>query len=117
MTEPTSSASRTRRTRRRSIHGVLVALDIPTLAEHPWVVDAIDINGSGMGLVLPPEVPEGTEVYLSFKLGEETEFSRLPATVRHQVGTSGGVRFAEWPVSERLKLLEWLVREYEGEEA
>lgn len=102
-----------RRVRRRPIHGVLVAIDAPEVAEKPWVVDAIDINANGVGLVLPPEVPEGTEVFLSFKLDEGAEFSRVPATVLHQMGSSGGVRFAHWDDGDRLRLLEYLVLVYE----
>lgn len=110
--KPKTESTR-RSTRRVAIHGVLVALDAPNVATRPWVVDAIDLNGSGMGLVLPPELPEGTEVKLSFKLSAEVELSQMPAVVRHQEGSSGGVVFAVWPQSERLKLLEWLVRAYE----
>ena len=102
------------RRQRRNIHGVLVALDAPQLADHPWVVDAIDINANGMGLVLPPEMEEGTEVLLSFKLEETIEFSRLPAVVRHQISATGGVNFLPWPSAERLKLLEFLIAWYEN---
>lgn len=102
-----------RRVRRRPMHGVLVAIDAPQVAEKPWVVDAIDINANGVGLVLPPEIPEGTEVFLSFALDEEAEFSRVPATVLHQMSSSGGVRFATWSDADRLRLLEYLVRVYE----
>ncbi len=77
------------------------------------VVDAIDLNANGLGLVLPPELLEGTRVLLSFRL-DEHEFSRLPAMVRHKLGVSGGVRFEPWPERERLKLLEFLVRVYES---
>ncbi|MCG8461885.1 MAG: PilZ domain-containing protein [Holophagales bacterium] len=101
------------RRQRRMIHGVLVALDAPDLSDKPWVVDAIDINANGMGLVLPPEIAEGTEVFLSFKLDDRIEFSRMPARVRHQLGASGGVTFHPWPSSERSKLLEYLVSWYE----
>ena len=101
------------RRQRRNIHGVLVAIDAPQLAEQPWVVDAIDINANGMGLVLPPEMEEGTEVMLSFKLDDSIEFSRVPAAVRHQVSATGGVAFLPWPSPERLKLLEFLVAWYE----
>ncbi len=115
-TAGTLNDSENRRGRRRwLIHGTLVALDAPAIADHPWVVDAIDLNSSGMGMVLPAELAEGTEVLLSFKLGEAVEFSQLPAVVRHQLGSSGGVRFSPWPASERLKLLEWLVQAYENE--
>ena len=101
------------RRQRRTIHGVLVALDAPRVSSKPWVVDAIDINANGMGLVLPPEIEEGTEVFLSFKLDDSIEFSRMPAEVRHQLGASGGVAFLPWPSGERIKLLEYLVTWYE----
>ena len=102
-----------RRTRRAPIHGLLVAIDAPELSSDPWVVDGIDLSSSGMGLVLPPELLEGTRVLLSFRLGEH-ELSRLPATVQHKQGVSGGVIFEAWPDSERLKLLEHLVAFYES---
>ncbi len=105
-------AARPRRTRRASIHGLLIAVDAPELSSEPWVVDGIDLNSKGMGLVLPPELLEGARVLLSFRL-DEHELSRLPATVQHKVGVSGGVRFDPWPDSERLKLLEYLVHVYE----
>ncbi len=101
-----------RRTLRAPIHGLLIAIDVPEISSEHWVVDGIDINSKGMGLVLPPELLEGSRVLLSFKLGDR-ELSRLPATVQHKVGVSGGVRFEEWPDSERLKLLEYLVGVYE----
>ncbi len=101
-----------RRTRRAPIHGLLVAVDAPELSSEPWVVDGIDLNSKGMGLVLPPELLEGTRVLLSFML-DGRELSRLPATVQHKVGVSGGVSFDPWPDSERLKLLEYLTGVYE----
>ncbi len=105
-------ADEPRRTRRASIHGLLIAIDAPELSSEPWVVDGIDLNSKGMGLVLPPELLEGARVLLSFRL-DEHELARLPATVQHKVGVSGGVRFDPWPDIERLKLLEYLVRHYE----
>lgn len=110
----TDSDSKSRRYR-RPIPGVLVALDAPELAAQPWVVDGIDINSNGMGLVLPQEIAEGTQVYLSFELDDSLEFSRMPAEVRYQMGASGGVAFHPWPSAERLKLLESLVGWYERE--
>ncbi len=101
-----------RRTRRAPIHGLLIAVDVPELSSEHWVVDGIDINSKGMGLVLPPELLEGSRVLLSFRLGER-ELSRMPATVQHKIGVSGGVLFDDWPASERLKLLEYLVGVYE----
>lgn len=105
-------ANQHRRTRRVPIHGHFVAIDAPGISSEPWVVDAIDLNSSGVGLVLPPELLEGTEVLLSFRLGDQ-EFSRLPATVQHQTGVSGGLRFGTWSADERLRLLEYLVSVYE----
>lgn len=101
------------RRNRLAIHGVLIAIDAPDVSAHPWVVDAIDISSSGMGLVLPPEIEEGRRVLLSFELDDTTRFSRVPALVRHQMTQSGGVEFKQWPSAERLKLLEYLVRWYE----
>jgi PilZ domain len=114
-TETTGSDERmmSRRIRRAPIHGMLVAIDAPELSSDPWVVDGIDLSSSGMGLVLPPELLQGTRVLLSFRLGDH-EISRLPATVQHKEGISGGVRFDDWPDSERLKLLEHLVSVYES---
>lgn len=104
-----------RRTRRLPIHGVLVAIDAPSVAKHPWVVDAIDINANGIGLVLPPEVPEGAHVLLSFKLDDDRELAQVPGVVRHRAGASGGVRFGTWTQADRLTLLEFLVGAYERE--
>lgn len=118
MFEPTDDVGPpSRRSRRRlPIHGVLVAIDAPEVSAEHWVVDALDINADGLGLVLPPELPEGTLVELTFKLRDDAVFARMPAMVRHQMGSSGGVRFDEWPQLERLKLLEHLVDQYESEE-
>ena len=102
-----------RRAKRLPIGDLLVAVDAPEVAAEPWVVDAFDINSLGLGLVLPPELAEGTGVFLSFRLAEEVEFSRLPAVVSHQLGVSGGVRFESWPSEDRLRLLEYLVEVYE----
>lgn len=115
MMEPNDDAGpHSRRQRRRlPIHGVLVAIDAPEVSEEHWVVDAFDINATGLGLVLPAELPESTPVELTFKLRDDAVFSRLAAVVRHQLGSSGGVEFGLWPAPERLKLLEYLVEYYE----
>jgi hypothetical protein len=110
---PVSPESRARSTRRRPIHGVLVAIDAPDLSDEPWVVDAVDINAGGMGLVLPDVLDPGAVVELSFRLEEGVEFSRVPGVVLHREGISGGVGFREWGDSDRLRLLEYLVRVYE----
>jgi hypothetical protein len=97
------------------IPGILVAVDAPDVAPHPWVVDAIDVNAHGIGLVLPPELPEGTNVLLSFRLGDDLELGQVAGSVRHKDGTSGGVLFGDWALQDRLKLLEFLVDAYERE--
>lgn len=97
------------------IPGVLVAVEAPAVARKPWVVGAVDVSADGMGLLLPSGLASDTEVRLSFQLGDGTSFSRVPARVRHQEGGSGGVIFLAWTESERLRLLEYLVRSYEGD--
>ncbi len=104
-----------RRSRRLPIPGILVAVDAPDVAPHPWVVDAIDINAHGIGLVLPPELPEGTNVLMSFRLADEIELGQVSGSVRHKDGASGGVLFGEWALQDRLNLLEFLVDAYERE--
>lgn len=111
--EETAAGPSRRRMGRVPISNLLVAIDAPDISADPWVVDAFDINSQGLGLVLPPELPEGTHVLLSFKLSEANEFSRVPATVLHQLGASGGVRFDSWSAEDRLMLLEFLVGVYE----
>jgi len=112
---PSETAARPRRQAGRlPISGLLVAIDAPEVASEPWVVDAIDVNSQGMGLVLPPELPPGTAVALSFKLGDGFEGSRLPAEVLHWRSDGvGAVRFGRWPEAQRLELLEYLVGRYE----
>lgn len=111
----TAASSRPRRTRRRPIPDVLVSIEAPTIAGKPWVVAAIDVNADGLGLVLPEELPPGTEVFLSFKLDDDAVFGRVPAVILHQEGQVGGASFREWTPGERLALLEHLVRFYESE--
>lgn len=111
------SELKSRRARRRlPIQGVLVAIDAPEVADRHFVVDALDINSLGLGLVLPPELSEGTVVELTFKLRDDTVFSRVGAVVRHQMGSSGGVSFEGWPAAARVKLLEYLIEHYESED-
>lgn len=112
---PETRAASRRRSIRTPFRG-LVAVDAPELADQPWVVDAIDLNSLGMGLVLPAELVEGTRVLLSFKLADGLEFSRVPATIAHYgpAASGGGVRFEPWPEEERLQLLEYLVASYES---
>jgi len=104
-----------RRSRRHPVHGLLVAIDAPAISESHWAVDALDLNADGIGVILPPDLPPGSQVELSFKLAPAAEFSRVPGIVLHHDGQSAGVRFVGWPEGERLRLLEYLVRLYEAE--
>jgi len=109
-------AIRPRRSRRHPIRGVLVAIEAASSrSDGHWVVDAIDVNADGLGLVLPPELRPGDHILLTFRLTEKCDFSRLPAVVLHHDGSSGGIRFGAWPLADRLHLLEYLVDSYESE--
>jgi hypothetical protein len=111
---PRSPATHPRRSLRLPIPGVLVAIEAPQVARKPWVVGAVDLSADGMGLMLPSALPPDSEVRLSFQLSDGTSFSRVPARVQHSQGNSGGVRFQAWTDSERVKLLEYLLRSYDG---
>jgi PilZ domain len=113
---PAETAAHARRqVRRLPLGGLLVAIDAPEVSPQPWVVEAIDLNSRGMGLMLPPELPPGARVALTFKLGGGFEASRLPATVLHSRSDGvGAVGFEPWPDAERLELLEYLVGRHEG---
>ena len=106
-----SSDSNRRRSRRRPLPGVLVALEAPADSEELcWAGNAIDVNGDGLGLALPPEVAVGSEVLLTFHL-DGVSYARVPAVVlRHDEGYGvGAVRFAEWPDRVRLALVTYLL--------
>jgi len=111
---PRPPATQPRRSLRFPIPGVLVAIEAPEVARKPWVVGAVDLSAHGMGLLLPSGLPAECEVRLSFQLSDGTAFSRVPARVQHAEGQAGGVRFQAWTDSERLKLLEYLVRAYDA---
>ncbi len=112
---PRPPATHPRRSLRLPIPGVLVALEAPAVARKPWVVGALDLSADGMGLVLPAGLPPDCDVRLSFQLADGTSFSRVPARVQHGAGQGGGVRFQGWTDAERLKLLEYLIRVYDGD--
>src|SRR5712692_8279846 len=113
---PPAPATRPRRSRRRPLPNVLVTVEAPELSGQPWVVDALDLNADGIGLVLPQALRPETDVLLTFSLDERTSFNRVPAMVLHQEGNAGGVRFQSWKEADRLRLLEHLVGLYEGDE-
>lgn len=104
-----------RRSRRRPIHGTFVALEASSIPGSHYVVDALDINADGIGLVVPPGLEAGSEVTMTFRLEEEVAFAQVRGVVLHHDGQSAGVRFVGWPEHDRLRLLEYLVRFYEEE--
>lgn len=89
---------------------VFVMLAAPSAPTPTWAGNAVDINGDGLGLALPPEVEVGIEVLLSFHLGASS-FERLPAVVLRQDREFGvgAVRFGAWPLDVRLSLLSYLL--------
>ena len=74
-----------------------------------WAGSAVDINASGMALVLPPDLQPGERVYLSFQLDELAVFEAVPGMVVRQdfVGV-GAVRFEEWTETDQLALISYL---------
>ena len=104
-----------RMSRRSNIAKIYVTIRrSPDSVEPDWAGTAVDLNGNGMALVLPPEMPTGTQVSLSFKL-DDVKFSRVPAVVVRQdhVGV-GAVRFLEWSDADQLELLTYLEKTTDG---
>lgn len=103
-----------RRSRRRALPGAFVAVEAPKLStDLCWAGSAIDINGDGMGLVLPQEVKPGDEVLLTFRLDEERTVQRVPSVVLRQEGGYGfgAVKFEPWAVEDRLALVSYLLEQ------
>ncbi len=99
------SAGDRRESRRTSITKLEVEVRLEHSSEDPdWSGTAVDINASGLALVLPPELAPGTRVFLSFQLGS-SKFSRLPGLVVRQdrVGV-GAVTFDDWETKYKLRL-------------
>lgn len=100
-----------RRSRRRPLPRVFVAVEDSEESEgFTWAGNAVDINGDGLAMALPPEATEGATVRLTFTLGD-TEFARLPAVVVRQDREFGvgALRFGDWPEEARLALLSYLL--------
>jgi hypothetical protein len=98
---------------RRPVPEVFVAIETEQTTGHPeWASSAIDISADGLALMVPENVPVGSELYLTFRLEDGTSFVRVPSTlVRKEQGYStGAVRFHDWADGERLLLLAYLAR-------
>jgi len=98
-----------RRSRREPIANVQVEISSSPDEKKPqWAGTAVDLNASGMALVLAPELESGARVFLTFELGKET-FKRVQGTVVRQdaVGV-GAVRFVEWNDEDKLALISYL---------
>ena len=105
-----------RRSRRFPIPGVRVDLASEGEAEPRWTCSAIDINGDGMALSLPPDVAPGTRLRLTFKADEMTSFHAVPCLVTRQDPASGygAVEFVDWSEESLLGLWAFLVSASSG---
>lgn len=98
-----------RDSRRQPVSQIEVEIRLERDSSTPdWGGSAIDLNSTGMALVLPPELEMGTLVYLTFDLGSSS-FDRLPGTIVRQdrVGV-GAVQFQDWGVDDKMRLLTFL---------
>jgi hypothetical protein len=100
-----------RRSRRLPIPGVRVDVTPEGEAEMLWSCSAIDINGDGMALTLPPEISAGTRLRLTFSPDEITTFDAVPCLVIRQdpAGGYGAVVFAGWSEENVIELWAFLV--------
>jgi len=99
-----------RRSRRLPIPGVRVDVTPEGEAEAFWTCSAIDINGDGMALTLPPELPVGTRLRLSFQPDDGTTFDAVPCMVLRQdpAGAHGAVVFSAWSEENVIELWAFL---------
>ncbi len=98
---------------RRPVPEVFVAIETEDNPGRPeWAGSAVDISADGLALMMPDDVPVGSELYLTFRLEDGTSFVRVPSTlVRKDRGyCMGAVRFHDWADGERLLLLAYLAR-------
>jgi hypothetical protein len=100
-----------RRSRRLPIPGIPVDVNLEGEAETRWSCAAIDINGDGMALALPPELETGTRLRLSFEPDEATVFHAVPCLVVRQdrAGGYGAVLFTSWSEENLVQLWAFLV--------
>lgn len=113
--ERDASAEERRRFARKPMPELVVAVELSdaegrhlsTVSDTPgglsWAASAIDVSPEGLALTLPEDIPVGSEVFLTFRLSDETAFARVPAVVvRKQQGFGlGAVRFHGWSSAER----------------
>lgn len=96
---PEGSPGDRRRSERRAVPGVFVAVEVSDRSgETSWTGSVIDLSAHGIALTIPESVPTGTELLLTFKLGPNAEFARVPGTVvrRHEGFGVGAVRWDRW---------------------
>ena len=107
------NAGERRESRRTLIAELEVEVRLEPSAEDPdWSGTAVDVNVSGLALVLPPELPPGTRVFLTFQLGS-SKFHRLPGLVVRQdrVGV-GAVTFEDWETKDKMRLRTFLEEQF-----
>ena len=99
-----------RLSRREPIATIHVEMRQSKNAEQPdWAGSAVDLNASGMALVLPSELEAGARVFLSFRLGESSVFDCVPGlVVRQDQAGIGAVRFVDWGETDQLALVSYL---------
>ena len=104
-------ASSKRRSRRLPIPDVRVDLVPEGEAEARWTCSAIDINGDGMALSLPPDITPGTRLRLNFSPDAVTSFYAVPCLVTRQDPATGygAVEFAGWSEENLIQLWAFLV--------
>jgi hypothetical protein len=100
-----------RRSRRLPIPEVRVDVALEGEAEPRWTCSAIDINGDGMALALPPDVPPGARLRLTFQPDPLTSFLAVPCLVMRQDPATGygAVEFTGWSEENLIELWAFLV--------
>jgi hypothetical protein len=80
-------------------------------ADTLWSCSAIDINGDGMALTLPPELEPGTRLRLTFQPDDTTAFHAVPCLVVRQDRALGygAVMFNGWSEEHVIELWAFLV--------
>jgi hypothetical protein len=100
-----------RRSRRLAIPDVPVDVSREGESQPGWTCSAIDINGDGLALTLPPEVAIGDRLRLTFQPDGSTRFDAVPCVVtRQDIATGyGAVEFCGWSEENLIELWAFLV--------